>query len=261
MRKYPDVLGAKEFFAELNRIKGFDLAVLEYKHDGSNILKFGDDLYTRNLYRPPEDWVNVIKSKFPVILRSKHNFYFEFGGWANAPAGYRESWRDEWDYVVIDDYDFRYPLDHLRAEGLKVVDVIAEFNDPYKAVQKAIELLKSAKQYEGIVVKLYGVQGYRYNVLFGKVKHDNVDKWVKMFKREEQEETEEAPPEEVRKEMHKILVERYLSKGLDVSRATLNDIWSALVAELAKHGYTLSNRELAKQILRELKRELSGQKQ
>jgi len=264
MQKYPDVLGAKEFFAELSKIKGFGVAVLQYKYDGSNILKLSTGepykykLYTRNLHEPPESWVRVIEQMFPEIPRSKYSFYLEFGGFANAPAGYRESWRGEWDYVVIDDYDFRYPLDHLRAEGLRVVETIAEFTDVYKAVQKAVELLKDARQYEGIVVKLYGVQGARRGVLFGKVKHDNVDKWTKVLKFDEGEEVEEAPPEEVRKEVHKILVERYLSKGLDVSRATLNDIWPALVAELAKHGYTLSNRELAKQILRELKRELSA---
>jgi len=268
MRKYPEVLGPKDFFNELRLVKKFDVAVLQYKHDGSNLLKFGGPssgqpckvaLYTRNLHEPPKQWIDIICSMFPEIPLSKYSFYLEFGGEANAPAGYRGSWRAKWDYVVIDDYDFRYPLDHLRAEGLRVVDTIAELSDAYKAVQQAIELLKSAKQYEGIVVKLYGVVGTRSNVLFGKVKHDNVDKWVKMFKHEEQEETEEAPPEEVRKEMHKILVERYISKGIDVSKATLNDIWSILVAELAKHGYTLSNRELAKQILRELKRELSRQ--
>jgi len=120
---------------------------------------------------------------------------------------------------------------------------------------------------EGLVVKAYGVEGgdakLEDGVLFIKVKHDNVAKWTYVLKRgsgEEGGQAEEAPSEEIRKEIHKILAE-LMSKGQDVEQIGINQVWPQLEKELAKHGYKLTplDRERVKNLLREVKKELKRQ--
>jgi len=271
MKKYFDVMGAEDFFKALRSVKKFGTVVLQPKYDGSNILKFGDTLYTRYLNPVPPQWANVIRSKFPEILRSKHDFYFEFGGWSNSPAGYKDCWGDEWDYRVFDFYEYRYPLDELRQEGLRVVETIAEFSDVIKAVETAVRLLNTPeyRRFEGIVVKVYGIEwdvkGRRpFSVLFGKVKHDNVSHWMLFLRSEKgelKEKSMEIPVEEIRQHVHKILVEKFLSKGRDISLIGIDAIWGDLERELAKHGYVLTaiHKETVRNVLREIKRMLRKQ--
>jgi len=266
MRKYFDVIGPNE--AQLiTKIRRADVVVVQPKYDGSNVLKFGDNLYTRNLNPLPLQWVQIIKTQFPEILRSRHDFYFEFGGTKNSPAGYVGGWRGDWDYVVLDYYEYRYPLDGLRAEGLRVVETLAEFSDIYKALDYAIKIVatEEMRRFEGVVVKAYGVEGdnkeLKEGVIFAKVKHDNVGKWVLALKRLSGEEgPEEVPAEEIRKEVHKILVEA-MARGQRIGQIGVDNIWRQLADELAKHGYVLTpaDRERVKMILREVKRELKQQ--
>jgi len=272
VKKYFDLMGAEDFFSTLRSVKRYSTVVLQPKYDGSNVLKFGDSLYTRNLNRVPVQWLEVIRTKFPEILRSRYDFYFEFGGKVNAPAGFKDCWDDDWDYRVFDFYEYRYPLDDLRKEGLKVVETIAELSDVIKAVETAVRLLKSPeyRRFEGIVVKVYGVEwvarGRRpFSVLFGKVKHDNVDKWIAFLESAERPEEERAkleiPAEEIRQHVHKILVEKFLSKGKDIGTIGIDAIWRDLEVELAKHGYTLTvvHKETVRNVLREVKRMLKEQ--
>jgi len=266
MKKYFDVIGPNEAYL-LTKVKRFDVVVVEPKYDGSNVLKFGDNLYTRNLNPLPPQWVQIIKTQFPEILRSRYDFYFEFGGTKNSPAGYVGGWRGDWDYVVLDYYEYRYPLDELRAEGLRVVEVLAELDDVYKALEHAIKIVgtEEMKRFEGVVVKIYGVEGddkkFKDRVLFIKVKHDNVSKWTNSFTRlsrgdVKEEGLERAPDEEIRKELHKILTE-LVAKGVNISSVGLNEVWTPLQKELAKHGYNLEEGDKARvrQMLREVKRE------
>jgi len=266
MQKYFDVMNANDFFKALKWIKKFDIVVLQPKYDGSNILKFGDSLYTRNLNPVPTQWYNIIKSKFPEILKSKYNFYFEFGGKLNAPAGYKDCWSDDWDYRVFDFYEYRYPLDDLKREGLRVVETIGEYTDVVKAIETAVRVLSTPeyRKFEGIVVKVYGV-GWQeknkrpFSVLFGKVKHDNVGSWVAFLENMEGSEKEktEIPIEEIRHHLHKILVEKFLTKGKDVSLVSLDAVWNDLDKELSKHGYklTIVHKETVRTVLKELKRD------
>jgi len=272
LKKYFDVMGANDFFKSLRAVRKYDVIVIQPKYDGSNILKFNDMLYTRNLNPVPSQWANVIKSMFPEILRSKYNFYFEFGGKNNAPAGYKDCWQGDWDYRVFDFYEYRYPLDDLRSEGLKVVETIGEFTDVIKAVETAVRLLKTPEylRFEGIVVKIYGVEWDRkgkrpFNVLIGKVKHDNVNSWTLFLESEkgleEKKEEFEIPAEEIRQHIHKILVEKFLAKGKDINLVGIDSIWSDLEKELAKHGYKLLviHKEAVRNMLREIKKELRKQ--
>jgi len=270
MKKYFDVTNATEFFKALKWVKKFDIVVLQPKYDGSNILKFGDSLYTRNLNPAPTQWYNIIKSKFPEILKSKYNFYFEFGGRSNAPAGYKDCWSDDWDYRVFDFYEYRYPLDELKREGLKVVETIGEYTDIIKATESAVRLLGTLeyRRFEGIVVKVYGIEWNVKNrrpftVLFGKVKHDNVGEWMAFLENATGSEKEkiEIPVEEIRQHVHKILVEKFLSRGRDISLVGVDSIWSDLEKELAKHGYrlTIVHKTTVKSVLKDVKRMLKKQ--
>jgi len=239
--------------------------VVQVKHDGSNILKIGSDYFTRNLNPIPPNWKSVIDSMFPEIKNSKYDFYFELGGENNAPAGFTKCWRGAWDYRVLDAYPYRYPLDFLRDEGLKLAEVLREFSDFYAALEYALRELPNWRHCEGLVVKAYGIRAdvreLRDGVLFAKVKHDNYKKWFQVLGGAEQEQAAEAPPdEEVRKELHKILSEM-IARGIDVSRIGVNEVWKQLEAELGKHGYALaaSDRERVRQLLREVKRALKAQ--
>jgi len=123
----------------LLKVKRIDVAVVQPKYDGSNILKYGDALYTRNLNPVPQQWASAIRSQFPEIMRSKYNFFFEFGGRLNARAGYVQCWSGDWDYRVIDVYEYQYRmLDALKQEGLRAVETVAEFTDVFSALEFAV---------------------------------------------------------------------------------------------------------------------------
>jgi len=266
VRKYFDVIGPNET-SLLAKVKKFDIVVVQPKYDGSNILKYGDALYTRNLNPVPPQWESVIRVRFPEVVKSGYNFYFEFGGRLNAPAGYTECWNNDWDYRILDTYDYKYTmLDSLKQEGLKVVETIAEFTDIFSAIEFAIRELNKWRHCEGLVVKAYGVVGddrkLKDGVLFIKVKHDNYSKWATAMSRlakgeVAEEEPESAPDEEIRKELHKILTEMK-ARGIDVKRIGINEVWPQLQKELQKHGYQLDEgeKERVRQILRELKKQI-----
>jgi len=267
MKKYFDVIGPNEVDL-LRRVRRIETIVIQPKYDGSNVLKYGNALYTRNLNPVPPQWEQVIRTQFREIVNSSYDFYFEFGGYNNAPAGYRDSWHGEWDYRVLDAYGYRYHLlEKMRQEGLKVVETIAEFDDIYKALEFAIRIINTEemKKFEGVVVKAYGVEGsdrkLEDGVLFVKVKHENVSKWANVLSKLTrgeyvEEEVERAPNEEIRKELHKILTE-LKAKGIDIKRIGVNEVWPQLQKELQKHGYRLDegDKERVRQLLRELKRQ------
>jgi len=266
MRKYFDVIGPAEYrrYKPLDRVKKIDIAVVQLKKDGSNLLKFGDNYLTRSLAQALPQWREVIKSHFPEIERSRYDFYFEFGGTRNSPAGFTKCWDREWDYRVLDYYTYRYPLDELEREGLKIIETIKEFGDILTALEFAIKELHNWSHCEGLVVKAYGVQGdheiLRDGVLFFKVKHDNVGKWLQLLTASGGEEFERAPSEEIRKEVQKIVVEE-IARGRRLEQIDLNSIWGRLEMELAKHGYKLTpdDRTRVKNILVTVKRELRQQ--
>jgi len=264
MGKRYEVLGPSEYrrCCLKTRIEKIDVAVVELKHDGTLVFKNGNVFSTKNAPLLPQ-WEQVVRSRFPEIVRSGRNIIFELGGERNAPAGYTRCWKNmEWDYRVLDYYDsFRYPLDELRDEGLKVVEVIREFSDFYSALEFALREVHNWKDCEGLVVKAYGLQNFPDKALFVKVKHDNVGKWFQILSGSEKEEFEKAPYEEIRKEVQKIVVEE-LARGRRVEQIDLNSIWSRLEAELAKHGYKLdfqSDRQRVRQALMEVKKELRRQ--
>jgi len=267
MKKYFDVIGPNEV-SLLAKVKKFDIVIVQPKYDGSNVLKYGDTFYTRNLNPIPVQWEHIVRTHFPEIVKSGYNFYFEFGGRNNSPAGYRMCWSGDWDYRVLDDYEYRYHmLEKFKQEGLRVVETLAEFSDIHKAFEYALKIVNTEemKRCEGTVVKIYGVEGgdrgLKDGVLFAKVKHDNVGKWMLALKRlSGEEELEEAPAEEIRKEIHKILVEA-MTRGQKIEQIGVDHIWRQLVDELAKHGYALTpaDRDRVKMILKEVKRELKRQ--
>lgn len=269
-RKYIKVLVPRKLFNVIRqrelKLESINVAVIQIKYDGSNILKIGKQLYTRHLNPVPREWRRIITSRFPEILRSKHNFYFEFGGKYNAPAGYREMWETDWDYRVIEMYDYRYPLN--VEQGLRIVETLYElwdigsFEDVIDILRKAVnELERLGSTYEGVVVKFYTNK----KLFAGKVKWENIEEWRYILDNTEVVEDNiffikehSAPAREIRQHIHKILVEEYLSKGLDIEKVGVGDIWNELVEELRSHGYELSRSDGKRvyEILKQVKKEL-----
>jgi len=271
IRRYFDIVGPNEFFKTVKFIKKYDIVILQPKYDGSNILKYNNSLYTRHLNPVPPQWIDIITTRFPEIIKSKYNFYFEFGGKKLAPAGYTGSWQDDYDYRVFDFYEYRYPLDELRNDNLRVVETIREFNDIIKALEEAIQLLRKPEflNFEGIVVKMYGVEWNRkgrtsLNIFYAKVKHSNLEQWTLFLGNQEasNDYSMKIPTEEIRHHIYKLLIENFVSKGKDINTANVESIWNDLEKELAKHGYKLTvvHRETVRNILRDVKRTLRKQK-
>jgi len=269
-RKYIRVLVPRKFFNIIRQRElkpgSIDVAVIQIKYDGSNILKIGGQLYTRHLNPVPKEWRRIITSRFPEILRSKHDFYFEFGGKYNAPAGYRDMWESDWDYRVIEMYDYRYPFN--VEPGLRIVETLYEswdvgtYEDVIDILRRAInELERLGGTYEGVVVKFYTDR----KLFAGKVKWENIEEWKYILGNTEVIEDniflvreQSAPAGEIRQHIHKILVEKYLSKGLNIENVGVGDIWSELVEELRSHGYILSRSDGKRvyEILKQVKKEL-----
>jgi len=252
LRKYVKVLVPIKIINVIRRGElkpnEISVAVMQIKYDGSNILKIGKELYTRHLNPVPLKWRQIISSRFPEIISSRHNFYFEFGGKCNAPAGYTDMWEDEWDYRVIDMYDYRYPL--TIEPSLKVVETLHEawdigtYEDVVDFLRKAVyELERLGTRYEGVVVKFYTPR----KLFAAKVKWGNIDEWKEILSSIETIENrvfilsrESIPASEIRQHIHKILVEKYLSRGIDIAGVSVGDIWKELEKELGSHGYRLS---------------------
>lgn len=260
MHTYPNVLDAREF-AEV-KTQDTPLYVVQPKYDGSNVLKFGDALYTRNLHpldRASPKFAEIIRNKFKEILQCKYDFYFEFGGKKYAQAGYRDSWNFDEDYRVFDAYDLTYEgFRRIVSEcGLRAVETLYVGPDLKEAIRVAVEFVKSNPNFEGAVIKAYAPK----LIAVGKVKRANLDDWVSLMQgRLKEKVSREAPTDEIRAWVHKAFLE--LSASKDPKTITANDVWQYVQKEIRQHGYDMSPtaerryRAIVKQTLEEVKRKM-----
>ncbi|NPA70763.1 MAG: hypothetical protein GXO26_08135 [Crenarchaeota archaeon] len=277
MRKYPELLNPKEFvkviYSVLNNESRLDVIYVEPKYDGANILKFGDMLYTRNLNPIPDNLMKIIRERFPEILKSRYDFYFEFGGLKNSPAGFREGWEGDYDYRVFDIYTLepleRY-VDDLRRDDLKVVEYWT-FNDLRQAIDFAVKKLNElGRKVEGVIVKLYGFTGssrypglrraYQRRFIGLKIKWENRNEWKLLLDALEGKKIEEVkrdvlPDHEILNALRTAIME-LTSKGRRIETISINNVWRYIEEECRKHNYELPNREKVRQMLKHVKREL-----
>lgn len=258
MKKYPDVLNASEFAAVVKDKPGLTFTV-QPKCDGSNVLKFGDSLYTRNLLplkQANPKLYSIFTSQYPEILQCKHDFFFELGGRANSPAGYRDSWDSDYDYRVFDAYSLSLSaFKRIVSEcKLKAVEILYEGQSLSEAIMTAVRFVNSHQEFEGAVIKAYWHDSM---IAVGKVKRNNVKHWVDLAQGKAIEEKGEGVPlDELRAWTHKAFLE--LSATKDPKSITTNDVWPYVKQEIVKHGYDLHGekwyREVVRQMLREIKR-------
>jgi len=190
--KYPSAKTLREFAKVVDRVPEIlDLTgYVEPKYDGSNITVIDGTAWTRNLNPlPPHFQEGLRRALGPSLsaleeLSHQYQVFLELGGIRNSPAGYREPWRGEWDYVVFDlarDGEFLPPkeaADIVTGAGLKFVHYV-----PMRvgaAIERWKDLLNNYYTgYEGYVLKIFlppdirsKAPHYSRNMLVAKFKHE-----------------------------------------------------------------------------------------
>ena len=254
--KYPEIKTPKEF-EEIVRKCGKlieEFGYVQPKYDGSNITCVDGTFYTRNLNPLPKHFQELLYKalgkdlKNLIELSKRYQVFFELGGYLNSPAGYKDCWSGEADYVIFDlvqGNQFVNPeqaKEIVESYGLKFVEV--KKMNVRDVLENWQRMLNDYKVFEGFVLKIPTpsecLKMLHHNFVMAKFKHEYLGKQVITVRKESKTVSKKdfELPELEESEVYGAINKAHLELGDDIfdKKKAMPKIFEYVRQEAEKHG-------------------------
>jgi len=254
--KYPEVMTVREFEDFIRKCEKIidQICFVEPKYDGSNITVIDGTFYTRNLNPLSKHFQELLQKalgkdlKKLIELSKEYQVFFELGGYLNSPAGYKNCWSSDADYVIFDlvkGSQFVNPekaKEIVEAYGLKFVDI--KKMNVRDILENWQRMLNDYKVFEGFVIKIPTpsecIKITRHNYVLAKFKHEYLGEKTIVVKKEPKSISKKdfELPELEQSEVFGAINKAHLELGSDIfdKKKAMPKIFEYVRQEAEKHG-------------------------